>query len=349
MLFVPWIYKRLEAREIKPPRFALYADKAERDLIDALKRHLGPEERGVFGAQSGRGLKRLPSSVYWAGLHSWGIQQTSLSQDQYHRRIDQIYHRRHAQEEWLRDMTKIGDDTDSPPDLATVTWHPQLPPTPDVFPDGLNFNLTSEEAFFIRDQIQASHPTSLLAHLALNCEPAKIDAPWLHPNLADFKQAHIDVLNHARLFSLSMHGAALLYNLALARRAERSELEEALLVRFQDWISELDLDELARWSLGELMQTVVGVGPTITPQTMKFVKSWIELVLRKKGRISRNAEAESLIQQREQKLKRSRSRFTNRRALELWSGRAGLARLTYRWPTASTFLRDLYEGLKSDA
>ena len=67
MLFVPWIYKNLEDRRVSPGDFARRADEAERDLIDTM-RNTDEREAGVFGGQAGRQLKRLPSSVYWAGL-----------------------------------------------------------------------------------------------------------------------------------------------------------------------------------------------------------------------------------------------------------------------------------------
>src|SRR5262249_20553811 len=39
----------------------------------------------------GGGLKRLPSSVYWAGLGLWEIWRFHGSQDQYHEAIENIY------------------------------------------------------------------------------------------------------------------------------------------------------------------------------------------------------------------------------------------------------------------
>ncbi len=90
MFFVPWIYRELEQSRVPTASFAQRADGAERNLIDAM-RGMSEREAGIFGGRSGRELKRLPSSVYWAGLGSWGIRLVDLSQDAYHRGIDRIY------------------------------------------------------------------------------------------------------------------------------------------------------------------------------------------------------------------------------------------------------------------
>ena len=37
--------------------------------------------------------------------------------------------------------------------------------------------------------------------------------------------------------------------------------------------------------------------------------------------------------------------YTNQRALDQWSGYAGLFRMSYRWPTVRRFLADLHDGL----
>ena len=58
-----------------------------------------------------------------------------------------------------------------------------------------------------------------------------------------------------------------------------------------------------------------------------------------------SGDARALIRSRELRLKGPRSRFSNRRALDQWSGYAGLFRMSYRWPTVRQFLGDLHDGL----
>lgn len=71
MLFVPWIYQRLEAEECRSADFAVQAGKREVELVKALSE--SDDKAGVFGKRAGGDLQRLPSSVYWAGLGIWQI------------------------------------------------------------------------------------------------------------------------------------------------------------------------------------------------------------------------------------------------------------------------------------
>ena len=122
---------------------------------------------GVFGKTAGKSLKRLPSSVYWAGLGVWGIRLTPFSQDEYYRRIDEAYRRRHTLKALEKDAKARGDDVDQELRMATLSWHPRLPATPKEFPSKIDFALSREEAEFMRDRIQVACPSSLLSFLVL--------------------------------------------------------------------------------------------------------------------------------------------------------------------------------------
>ena len=86
-------------------------------------------------------------------------------------------------------------------------------------------------------------------------------------------------------------------------------------------------------------------GHTITPQTRSFVQQWIDHARKSPSGLLSNAEALTLIKRREMKLKGTRSRFKNQRALEQWGGYSGVGRLAYRWPNEKVLLNDLYEGM----
>jgi len=343
MLIVPWIYTRLEKQRVPPAEFAARADKWERALVTPL---LASDDRsGVFGVVAGKGLKRLPSSVYWGGLGAWGIRLIDLSQDQYHRQIGTIYRRRDIQAALERERARTKDDIDTAPEDGTLTWHPRLPGPPEGFPSKLDLSLTKEEASFLLDRLQCSHPQSFLAYLALHSQPVDTEFPWLHPDWASFREEHQELLTHARRFSELMHGAALVYNLALAELRPWTEKVAEYRQQLAHWAASLDLGDLYSWYLPRLWELTLGRGHTITPATQLFVERWLEMVLSEPARLADSAEASDLIRRREMSLKKARSRFSNRRALEQWSGASGLARLKYRWPTAQVFLRDLYEGL----
>jgi hypothetical protein len=110
MLFVPWIYQSLEEKRLLVDSFAIQADKLERDLVEPLLD--SDDQAGVFGKTAGKKLKRLPSSVYWAGLGVWGIRLTPFSQDEYHRRINETYRRQNALKALEKDAKARGDDID---------------------------------------------------------------------------------------------------------------------------------------------------------------------------------------------------------------------------------------------
>ena len=207
MLFVPWVYRELEAKQVSADRFAARARRLELELIEPL---LDSDDRaGVFGIGAGKALKRLPSDVYWSGLGAWRIRHYQGSLDEYHRGIDRIYVLRGRRRE------HEGDDDAVPP--ASVTWHSHLPEPPEDFPYGLSFALTREEAEFLRDAIVTSCPATLLAWLAREGRAGRANLPWEHPDFARFPGRDRALLQQARLFSLVMLGAAIVYNLALAK------------------------------------------------------------------------------------------------------------------------------------
>ena len=83
-LFVPWIYGWSGGR-----RFRSDCDGSTRGEVALTDPIVGSEDSdGVFGKRSRRNLKRLPSSVYWQGLSTWGIRLFPGSQAQYHRSLD---------------------------------------------------------------------------------------------------------------------------------------------------------------------------------------------------------------------------------------------------------------------
>jgi len=343
MLFVPWVYKTLEDKRVPAENFAIQADKLERDLIQPL---LDSDDRsGVFGRTAGKNIKRLPSSVYWAGLGVWGIRSTPFYQDEYHRRIDEIYRRRDALKALEKDAKARGDDIDFEQRKAAQTWHPRLPAPPDSFPDKVDFTLSREEAEFIRDRISVNCRNSLLSYLALHCKPAETNAPWEHPDYGSFTDEHKELLTHARLFSETMHGAALVYNILLARLGNREQLETEHLEKFKDWSARIPLKEIRSWSIQRLWELTVGHGHAITPQTRAFVEKWVEHTIHDPKTLLSNVGAINFVKRREMKLKGERSRFKNLRALEQWSGYSGIGRFVYRWPNVKVLLRDLHNGL----
>jgi len=335
-LFIPWMYLDLESRRVASSEIAARARSIELRLIDVLAS--SPDGSGTIGVQARRLLQRLPSSIYWQGLHVWGIRLPPGSQDTYHRSLDACY----------TVERRNGRNDDGEPIDGTVrrNWHRSLPSSPAVFPKEATFRLRQEDAEYLREQVLGRMPTSLLAFLLDHPHgAASVDFPWLHPHLEEFPTRLREELHHARSFAEVMHGAALLYNLMLAETARRDSRIEEYRQALARWHQEIDARQstLASWDRQRLWTIVLHTGARITPQTRAFIDMWMDLVLSGPG--VDDARARDLIRAREVTLKRGQARLENPRALERWGGASGTRRLNYRWPVATTMITDLQVGL----
>ena len=333
VLLVPWVYQEIERQRVSADRFSARAREAEIALMRPL---LDAREEGVFGAQAGSDIKRLPSSVYWAALGAWGIRRFSGSQTEYSQSIDLIYANRG------RSKQHQEDDTDSDP---SATWHPRLPSAPADFPRALTFTLTTEEASFLRDRIVATCKDSLLAWLALHGHVDSAPEPWLHHQFGSFPLHLRRLMGQARLLTDVAEAAARTYSLCLSEVREDSDLSDIHRDALSDWRDRCDISGIKNWRLDELWSETMAFGHTITPRTKQFVEQFVERVCAKDGRIEDDSKARQLVSEREQSLKGRRSRFVNRGALSQWGGSSGVGRMAYRWPTARRFLEDLLPAL----
>ncbi len=335
-LFIPWMYRKLEEEQVPSSRIAAVAREQELGLIEPL---LSQEEEGVFGRTAGGDLKRLPSEVYWGGLGSWGIRRFDASRAQYHRAVDELYRRR-------RRSSSGGEDGEAV--TGEITWHPELPPPPDSFPDEATLDVTREEAEFLRDRIVTEHPDSLLAWLALH--PTRTDVPhlWDHPLAGRLSDEHARALRHARIFSGVMEGAPILYNRLVCELLDREDLVADYDTAYAEWVESLDLDEVRAWSVDELFAVVRRERThTVSGQAERFVRRWVALVRSSPSAIPRLEEARDLVARRERSLKGPRSLMKNTRAREeRYRGGLGLGRLSFRWPDVQVLLNDLHDGLE---
>ena len=88
VLFMPWLYRRLEDRRTGAGEVQQAARRAEVDLIGPLEQN--PDNRGIIGQRARGSLVRLPSSVYWSALTRWAIFRPRQSQGWYHSRFDAL-------------------------------------------------------------------------------------------------------------------------------------------------------------------------------------------------------------------------------------------------------------------
>lgn len=335
MLFVPWVYQVLEERRVPSRRFGADARWHELHLVRPLLEN--DDRRGVFGSQAGQDLKRLPSSIYWAGLGAWGIRRIQATQGEYHHAVDRLYQR--------RDLDRGHADGEDDVEPIAESWHPRLPEPPPEFPEHLDFALRAEESAFLRDCIATYQPDSLLAYLVQHGGESEVDQIWQHPELRRFPSEHQTAIEHARRFAAVMPGAAQLYNLSLADLDGREDIAESRRADLDRWAAALESARLADWDLDAFWALAGSQGYRITRATRGFVMRWIERVLEVgPAAVADDARARQLVQQRERILKGARSRYVNQRAREQWSGRAGLVGLGYRWVVARRYLGELLAG-----
>jgi len=329
MLFVPWIFRTLERRDAPESQIRAEARALEIRLADALK--AGGERNGIIGRDAGPRLQRLPSSVYWAGLGTWGIRLFVGSVDSYFTSLRSTKRSRPPAE---------GEDVASGSGFPDF-WSQSLPPAPKDLLECAVFRLTAEEAQFLVDRLVASQPGALLTWLARKNLAAECDYIWTHPHLAEFPEGARRLVRHAEIFSHVMHGAALLYNLTLSELRAQDDWVADYRERIQTWAAELDLTGIRAWSLDDFWHSVEHPAHSIRPTAKRFVTQWLGLVTENIAQIDTSEVARQIVEERERRLKASQSRYLNRAVLDRWTGASGADRLTFRWGQAKSHLRDL--------
>ena len=341
VLFVPWIYQKLEHDRVKAAELQDRARRSELALIGPLSS--GDDIEGVIGARARGTLKRLPSAVYWGALVRWGLFVPAQSQSWYHARFDSL----------VRGRTGL-PHPDDPGVIWTTrpTWHPRLPAAPKYFPESLSFELTRDEASFLRDQITARCTGSLLAWLAAEGN-GPTTAFWDEPAVESAPTSIRNVVELARRFSLHLEGAPLVYNLLLAEERNRRQGQEGDTERIESYRG-----RLAEWATAEheeapfnpmdLWTFVAGQGGRLIGPQQRFVEGWNQRVT-EVGAVAGvdDPYLRDLVRNREMALKTGRSRFINEGRLLDWTGESGVGRLDFRWFRVRQLLTDLHRGLEA--
>lgn len=339
VLFIPWIYRELEAKRTRSDGVAKAARRAEVALIHALAES-DDERGGVIGINARDDLQRLPSSVYWRCCIRWGVFM--------HDRVQSWYH---------TNFTHLGgtqrEQTDDPGVVSRgqPNWHPQLPPRPDGFPKDVGFALTHDEAEFLQTRIEEGCRGTLLAKLAANPRRDWSENLWDEPDAFGDGDLH-DTVRLACRFSLHVEGITLLYNLMLAEERQQKYKDsedserwaEGYAEQWQQWAEKeaqqepFDGDELRMW--------LARRGHRYAPGQQRFIDNWTaRLGVPELTTSKDDVELRKLIADREYALKGGRARLKNAKRLLHWSGRSGVGRMQFNWPQAREMLLDLHEGL----
>lgn len=341
-LFVPWIYLILEGKQTPAASITSRARKLETELITALK---AADEAGVIGGRAKENLQRLPSSIYWQGLYSWGIRLFVGSQQEYHRSLDVFYARRNAHRASRRDF-----DGESQGEAGRASWHSGLPDIPADFPSVATFTLRRAEAEYLRERILSHCDKSLLAVLVrerINVEAIEFAWDLDEPLSAELTSQ----IEHGRNFSEAILGAQLLYNLMLAERRGLTEKITDYQNRLHLWWETIKerAQALREWDRRRFWQIVRQSNPRIPHRASAFVTAWLDLAVHASdlNQVIESHQARELIEQREVQLKHGLARLRNQRALELWPGAAGDEQLDLRWTSAQRIVQDIINGLEN--
>jgi len=345
-LLIPWVYRRLEAERTPSAKADERARRLQADLVRALV--TGGEGEGVIGIEARDKVLRPPAVVYWAGLYRHGIRLVPGSIGRYHASLDGFYAS-------AGPRRSEGDDSELV-DVGRRNWDAGLPGPPTDLFERADFRMRREDAEYLRERMITSSPESFLAWgLRRPSRFAKVDAPWMHPDLAAAPNALRVPVELARRFSLLMFGAVLAYNVLMAEASAAAGLRDDSLVTeyraaYAGWAAGrivTELDALRRWDRGELWSFVERLAPGRISRTRRFVEQWIARVLDSPASAIDDPAMRTLIADRERVMKGSLARLHNHRALERWNGRSGVFELTYRWNEGRTIIRDVADGLAS--
>lgn len=339
-LFVPWIFRDGEYRGWSGAALKAWAERQERILIESLRRAGATD--GLIGSLAGPAVKTLPSTIYWSGLQRFGI----LLQDAPPDRLA---------------AALGGQPADLPDELADrqpTSWLPTLPPAPSGFPHDVpdGFRLAYAEAAWLRERIVETAPDTLLQHLITGDSPPDegSTAPWADGPCRLASASVQELVDHAWLFSLSLHGAALLYNLLVGERYERQGLTtiphpvEDYRWQLGDWAQQCRAaaGRLANWDRQMFWSLVRSRNPRVGPATRLFVDTWLDAVCRGvNSSVADDPHLRGLVASRERRQKGAQSRLVNDRLLRTWSGRSGSDALTYRWQQVRRLVVDIRNGL----
>jgi len=331
VLFVPWLLQQA-AHKASPPEMSTEFRRLEYRMIDSLR--AGGETLGVIGNVAGHSLKRMPSGMYWSALGSWSIRTSDFSSDGFFRR--QFDYRQ------LAKRTATTDDPEARELLPGTGLDPHIPKPPADLLNAADFTLTAEEEQYLSDLIAGSTKGSMLAWLIHHAPGNMPDYVWDLDNLSDAPGQLAELVDHAKRFHTTVHGAALVYNLLLARKSGREDAVEDYENRLDLWRDELHVTAaLDGWSRSDWWATIQRQNPRLRPITMQFVNRWLDLVGADVD-LAQSQAAANLISTRERQIKGGRARLVNQSALDRWSGGSGLGRHDFRWTISRRHLLDLY-------
>jgi hypothetical protein len=327
-LFVPWTFREIERRHAGRTDALERARREELRLIEALLD--AGDNDGVIGGRARKNLRQVPSMIYWQGLARWGIRRASGTREQWGRSV-------------ARSAGLAADDDGQLVVLGASWWHSGLPEPPDGWPHEASLRLRLVEAEYLRDRIRERCAGTMLATLAERREPwEQVDFPW-QLDVPEFPAGQDELLCHARRFSETMHGAALLYNHALAVTHEDESGKANYRQRLTDWVSDEARADRSLASLTDSWALLADIGSRHSPQTRAFVEDWFRLT-EDPSRVLSDASLVERVRERERQVKGRQARLSFDAARDTWRGAAGASQLEFRWGSTQRQLLDILDA-----
>jgi hypothetical protein len=325
LLIVPWCIQHAGRRPDRDQTIEL--ERIERRLITTMIS--AGATQGLIGRLSAAAVKTLPSAVYRSALRRYGIDNGPA-------------------------RTDAPAETTELTERAPGRWPATLPPPPDGFPDRLDsLDLTAGEAAWLGENIIIRVPGTLLEHLLRpgNRPAERARAPWDDPAAVNAAPGPSADLEHARKFSIAMHGASLLYNLLLAEASERAAFDT---LEIRDFRAALDvwadqMDTVDVWDRPDMWARLSRINPRIAGGAARgFAERWLAGVLDGRARAAADdPQCRDLVAERERAVKKTQSRLVNRELLRAWSGESGTRPMAYRWPQVRRMVLDIQDGTGS--
>jgi Family of unknown function (DUF6361) len=324
-LFVPWTFHAIERRHAGRTDALDRARRDELRLIEALLD--AGDDDGVIGGRARKNLRQVPSMIYWQGLARWGIRRVSGTREQWGRAIS-------------RSAGVAADDDGQLVATGPSWWHSGLPEPPEGWPHEASLRLRLVEAEYLRDRIRERCTGTMLATLAERREPwEEVHFPW-RLDVPELPARQGELLRHARRFSETMHGAALLYNHALAVGHEDEVRQAEYRQRLTDWVSDEVRADRSLAPLTDSWVLLADIGSRHSPQTRAFVEDWFRLT-EDPSRVLRDAGLIERVRERERQVKGRQARLSYDAARETWRGAAGASQLEFRWASTQRQLLDI--------
>ena len=355
--FVPAIYQYIE-RSGKGVGHDV--DKLARDLQHDLLKTI-ETERGAIGKESGRGILRPPSEIYWGALAVLGFATQRISLATYQRRLSEGAFKGQA----VRD-----DDKAVHPDEADSLWAQtlRLPyllrgdgQQDGVFPSSTTLRLRKLEAALLKERYAAllsNGHQPLITHMVSLAQAqtlsglSEIKWPWDIPALPDHTA---NVVDHARRLSMFSRGTTLQYYRMLI---EKKGIQDAGAGdAFAIWW-ETAHEDLRAWDVEGFFRLIGGWGADRRPlHDRAFLRNWIaRSASADSGKQALDdPEARRIIAGREGQVRRGKERLRVKYQLDSWQQppggyRAGiLYQLDYRHSVGRQFAEDIVDGLSRGA